>query len=655
MAVMLILDLWHPHHLPVTVLLLVFLIAGGALIVGGGARTVFGPQRLRALTCLLLGLAPLLFFAGHVLYGLRVGYSRNLRLDMPLKVLVPFGESFADFLTRFVYPVRTAGATVVMIAGPTPGAAEQVALMDQHVKRLWGRLGGLSTTRRVHWVRGPLLGMEARAVHSVCLGSRADQSSNGGRELSTLDRHEVAHCVLSSFMPADVEPPSVLSEGWAQANQGDDESALAANALESHERGQWIPLRDLTGPDWYSRHLWPAYLQGAPLVNYILREHGPEKFLELYRTCRPTSFAEDCKRVLGQTVDELEAGYLATVIRTAAVSPKPAVVLRSLKVRPPVDRMAWSAFVEDYVAAARALTAPYQDVSMTIERIAHGEDEPGKSTTTTDQLRYQRPGDLIAFRGVHPQSQEACLATPAQSFRAFRRDAHSPWEISDRPGEDQALAYHRVARHIAEADYFISEAAALFSLASEKQFISRAKSLYITEFERFDDAGHGCLRLRIEDTDPTSAPWQSVTMALVADERFAMRSSDTMLRDGSHVRAKLAYDHESGVPVLRSLEVKYLGRDDKTRDTSMTVIDRRFGPVPPSEFTEERILDGPVVHTHSPPDDALFKEPENFTAHYRVSLVAGAVAMAAGLLCGLLGGFRRSTAIEPPARSPQPG
>ena len=44
--------------------------------------------------------------------------------------------------------------------------------MDRHIKALWARLGGVSTTRRVHWVRGSLMGIGGHAIYGMCLGSR---------------------------------------------------------------------------------------------------------------------------------------------------------------------------------------------------------------------------------------------------------------------------------------------------------------------------------------------------------------------------------------------------------------------------------------------------------------------------------------------------
>jgi hypothetical protein len=648
MAVMLVLQAWAPHYLAATPLLGALIVAGVSLIGAASWRLVVGPRRLRALTCLLLGLAPLLCFAGHFLYGLKVGYSREIRLNLPLRMLVPLGESLFDLLARFQYPVRTGGETVVMIAQPMPGAAAQVAAMDRHIEALRARLGGVHTTRRVHWVRGSLMGIGGHAIYGMCMGSRPGEQPAGPDGLTWLDRHEVAHCVLSSFMPPSIDPPSVLSEGWAQANQGDDEKAVAVRAWESRERGESIPIREMAGPAWYNRHHGPAYLQGAALVNHILRKHGPAKFMALYRSCRPTTFAQDCQRILGVSLFELDSAYWADIKQTVGDEATPAAKLRALQVRPPVTTAAWNAFLDEYLAAASSLIAPYDHVDMTIERTSSDTDLHGKPETVTYQHRYRRSGERIALRGIFPNSGVACLATPERSFIAHRREGQASWEIVDRPREDPALSYRRVTGRIAEIEPFCTEAAMLLALAGETRFLTSASSLAVTRLERFTEAGRPFLRVSIEDTASNPARWRKTTVVLAADDRLAVRSSDLVLPGGSEVREDFTYARDAGVPILRSYRHQVVGPDGKMRDGSTTVLERRFGAVPGSEFTETKLLDGSVAHSPAPSDDELYKDPTTFAELYRLVLAAAALALIAGLSCGLLGGFRRQ--VEPKLR-----
>src|SRR5258708_7557683 len=87
---------WHPHFLPTTVLLAALFVAGLFLICGGVWRIARGPGRVRAAGWLLVGVAPLLLLSGHFGYGISVGSGRLVRLNTPLKLLIPLGESIMD-------------------------------------------------------------------------------------------------------------------------------------------------------------------------------------------------------------------------------------------------------------------------------------------------------------------------------------------------------------------------------------------------------------------------------------------------------------------------------------------------------------------------------------------------------------------------------
>ncbi len=318
MGMMLAVLAWHPHFLPMTSVLALVIVAGLALIGGALWRIVFGPGRREALSWLLLGSAPLWFLAGYFLYGLAIGTGRKIPVNLPVKMLGPLAESVMDLDARFRYPQRTVGEKVVMISAPMPvdEARAQVAAMDRHVRALETRLGR-ATTGTVHWVRGPLLGIGRHAVIGMCMGTRPGEEPPDADGLAATDRHEVAHCVLTSHCTARFEPPAVLTEGWAQANQGDDRVEQAIRAWEGRLQGNDLSLRQLTGPDWYDRHEWPVYFQGAPLVNFLLDRFGPERFLQLYTTCGKSTFESDCRHILGLDLDGLDAAYRTDIERRA--------------------------------------------------------------------------------------------------------------------------------------------------------------------------------------------------------------------------------------------------------------------------------------------------------------------------------------------------
>ena len=89
-------------------------------------------------------------------------------------------------------------------------------------------------------------------------------------------------------------------EGWAQANQGTPAEELADTAWNDREKGLSLTLRQLVAPDWYWYSGPAAYNQGAPLVNYLLRVYGPERFLKLYTTCQQATFESDLRAMSGR-------------------------------------------------------------------------------------------------------------------------------------------------------------------------------------------------------------------------------------------------------------------------------------------------------------------------------------------------------------------
>lgn len=268
-----------------------------------------------------------------------------------------------------------------MISAPVPDAVEQVAAMDQHIRTMEKRLGR-EISGRVHWVRGPLMGIQGKAILGVCLGSRPGAEGASGPELADVDRHEVAHCVSHRiFMPWS-EPPALLIEGWAQANSGSDATQPAEEAWTSRALRDWLSLQQLTGPEWAGRHDGPVYRQGAPLVNYLLDKFGPETFLQLYTTCHRRTFADDCQRMLGVTLDELDAHYGADMERLATQNGSPhRRRLSRLKLGPAVDPAVWQSLLDKYLPAAERLLKPSEHARLTAEYRYESVDRQGQDAT----------------------------------------------------------------------------------------------------------------------------------------------------------------------------------------------------------------------------------------------------------------------------------
>ena len=63
-------------------------------------------------------------------------------------------------------------------------------------------------------VSGRLLGVDPCAIYDMALGSEVGQLPPEADGLTTMDRHEVAHCVITRNYTARSDPPRLFMEGW---------------------------------------------------------------------------------------------------------------------------------------------------------------------------------------------------------------------------------------------------------------------------------------------------------------------------------------------------------------------------------------------------------------------------------------------------------
>lgn len=591
----------HPHFLPLTTLLALVIAAGLALFIVASWRIVRGPDRRRALACLLIGAAPLCFLAGHALYGFMIGAGRNFPLTPGLKLLFPLGESLMDLEARFRYPQRTYGDKVVMLSPPMPEAEAraQVAAMDRHVRALEARLGRPSKGTS-HWARGPLLGQDSKALLGFCMASQPGAAPADAEGLSALDRHEVAHCVITNHCTMGFDAPAVLSEGWAQANQGDDPVEQAGRTWETIRKGSGMTLRQLTGPEWYDRHEWPAYRDGAPLVNFLLRRFGPEKFLDLYATCRQSTFEDDCRRVFGLDLDGLDAAFRADLQNLVTQEgPIARRRLASLRLGPGVDRDAWKAFVVESFAAAERLMAPYHHVRLTSVWTRSDTDARGHTEDGRYEETLMRSGEFASLRRRSPQFEHAILAHPRRSILARRLGPDRPWEIEDEskrtPEQSRREALERIDGMDLAGHWIMVP---LIGLSEFFALLVSHDHYVVTALERFSDDGRPRVRLRIEDRAPAGwqSQWRARTLILAADDFYVMQSERTEGAGRDHQmshQTSFTYDRHDGIPVLRRERTEATGPDGAHGTSELEVVERRFGPIPEQEFAPDHFLDGP--------------------------------------------------------------
>jgi hypothetical protein len=279
-------------------------IASGAVALGGLYGIARGPRRLAALALVIGGGTPMVLWTLLVVYMLYMPW----RGGMPFNTIQNVGSlAAADLMTLHAglrYAHRRESNRLVMYYGdPVDRPDEDLVAMDAHLARLETVLGQQQHSKIV-WVRGSALGRNREANRGVAIGSPASPAG-------ALDRHELAHAFIYQFTRPDTDPPTVLIEGWAVAQQGGDGRGLGAAAAAA--RAEIISvkkadrcLHDLTISPWYYQPVNGAYNIGGAWVDQLLRRYGGQRFLELYNSARPESFAADCQRILGRSLDDLQ-------------------------------------------------------------------------------------------------------------------------------------------------------------------------------------------------------------------------------------------------------------------------------------------------------------------------------------------------------------
>ena len=361
-----------------------------------------------------------------------------------------------------------------------------------------------------------------------------------------------------------------------------------------------------------------------------MRTYGPERFLTLYTTCTRPSFARDCERILGISLDELDAGYQADIDRIIAHDGTLRRQFERIPIGPDVDPDAWKAFVDEYFAATEVLLAPYRQVTMSAKVSSSTTNATGITETSEEDVRFVRSDRFRSYRLNNANYSEAMLAHPERSFDATKERPSDPWEIAADKTIDPAKSYRRITRAIERREYVSKLAAILLALVEEEDHL-----IIVTKLERFSDQGRPRIRVRLEDlTHDPGNHWFALTAVLSPADHFAAQSDVIENQQTGTLRREYVYDRHNGVPVLRELIGSSTQPGGEKRATRITVIDRRFGPVPESEFAREQLLQGRWVEKAADPEEQ-YREAESFADWYAVPLIAGAVSLLIGAATGL--------------------
>jgi len=650
---------WHPFFLPVTLLLVTMTVAGGWLVAATTIRLIRGSDRGRALSRLLLGCAPLWLFAGHVIYALDAGFSRHERIDMPINLLIPLLGSLTDLEARIRYPERTVGRKVIMISAPSRDAREQVAAMDRHIEHLEARLGR-AVRGRIRWVRGPLFGKAGYAIFDLCTGSSSESAKADGAGLDRLDQHEAAHCAITSLYLPQSDPPALLVEGWAEANQGMAPEELAASAWSDYSAGRSLTLRELSSPAWYWFHDGPVYSQGAVLVNYLLRKFGPEKFLKLYTTTQYETFPEDCQRILGMSLDQLEKSMWDDTrqlvigdapVRFVRMAPHTRPWLERLKLGPNVKPDAWKSFLSAYFQGADRLLAPYDNARWTVvtDRV-YSRPQPETSLPPHEEVRRTRSGEfqsvVVSVRG----REVARLASPTVSVQAFRAHAQNPWELEVDSQDSPERRYRKIGHLIDLIDPgYVTMGAVLVSFHNYLQDSGFRLDLQVVVLEPITQSGEPCIRVRLESRAPLKVEaygYRAYDFVLAANNGLALKSYRYEADSGRTQHGEATYDDHDGVAVLRNFDIVHTSAEGSRFEEHFKVEQRDFGPTPEPEFSLDRFLPGPKVNVPGEPEPT-YERPRLLARWYWIPLVVGVVSLGGGVGGGL--SMRRRSNGGPPS------
>jgi hypothetical protein len=503
----------HPHFLPVVSLFVIQCASGLALLGAALWHIVRRPRRSGALGCLLLGITPLWLWSAHFTYGAWTLYGQHAALTAPVKMAGVSVASFADMAIRYRHRRRAEGKRVILFHDSANIPEPELASIDRHIEQM-EELLGRPPAGRMHWIRGPVFAQQGELdgwyLHGLAIVTRPTTG------VETIDRHEIAHAVIDAQCGPDAQPPLVLVEGWAESQAGYKPGFLAFRAWERKRRGEVLGLRDLTSDGWYASGDWPVYVFGGALVEFFLDAFGGQRFFELYSTCRRETFAEDCNRILGIDLDELDRRYWSYVeTRVQQLLPQELNPLLTLPLADDVDQEAWRQFAREYADATDRLDALLQQSQ--VEFSVHRTRAESREQTS----RYEVIHDGRRHWMISNEKGIDCVtcACPERSFLLTRQigaQAWTPdgWDSQRRRSEDYwaAQRWIRLCRPRDGREVF------------ENEFLHHRGSVdfRVTQFARTAVRDTATVRLQFEYRSSAESPLSTGWFILFPDRSWAM-------------------------------------------------------------------------------------------------------------------------------------
>ncbi len=343
---------FRPHFLWGILTLLAMLVPLVWLAASTLWRFVRGPGRLRAIGWLLVGATPVIWMDAYIAQTIVDVHTEVPRsFNAPLRVAAVWASWIFDVEARWRYPSWTYGRHAVLIDdGRSPHPEKLVADMDRHIEAMADLLGRPVPNREFLWIRGSLFGFNGRAILDWAICDKENWP-----EPSYVDRHEVAHMLITALSGPDQDPPCLFTEGWAESQSNN--RAEQIRHLASARKGGWAcSLQELVEPAHYGlmRPASWAYWEGGPVVHYLIHRYGPRTFLRLYAGVRRDSFHEDCRAILGDSWETVEEGFWKWIEAEdkllARADPKPRVELAKS-----VNSADWQTLIEGCRAASKEI------------------------------------------------------------------------------------------------------------------------------------------------------------------------------------------------------------------------------------------------------------------------------------------------------------
>lgn len=179
-------------------------------------------------------LIPAIVWTAWGTYAYHAFSTREIPRNLPMRLIEVAGASAHEARAVYLFPHRIETPRLVMfyddaVTDPRRDADE----MDRHVARMES-LTGLRLREKIFLVRGPIF-----AGRHVCFQGLAFGSAGGG--IDYVDRHELAHAIMSQQGQLDTDPPTLLGEGWAESQSvAPEELAKGALAAKKFVTGFYV-------------------------------------------------------------------------------------------------------------------------------------------------------------------------------------------------------------------------------------------------------------------------------------------------------------------------------------------------------------------------------------------------------------------------------